>query len=212
MAKVYTFFGNVPAFSHEDSYRLLMLWRERWAAVGFEPIVLNEHIASRHPMWGDYRMRCSLLPSLNPQWYDQLCYWRWLAMAQVGGGIMADYDCIPYNTEEFSSPAGILPHTLVCLQGHVPALVYGSDRAYLEICKGIMKYEVGRRDFGDNLQAHVSDMTILEKGSLSYQRRNIVKMYGEVGWETASVVHYSTASMTAGGKWPKWKAIPELRS
>lgn len=208
MMKVHTFWQAVPGLNLEDEYKLLLLWRNRWARAGFEPIVLNEYIARKHPLWAEFEQRINLLPSINPPPYERGCYVRWLAVAQAGGGIMVDFDCMPYGKYDWPTT---MPTNLVSLQGYTPSVVYGNASAFEKVCRAFMGYEVGVQDMEHTMRPHVSDMLILLRGNVPYQQRHVVKMFGEDGWEEAPFVHYSSSSMSTAKKLPRYKWIPELR-
>ena len=74
-------------------------------------------------------------------------YIRWIAMAAVGGGFMADYDTFPLN--HFLRHGRKLPFDgeLTVWAGHVPALVSGSASEYFRIAKQI----------GQSIQKHAME-------------------------------------------------------
>lgn len=205
--RVHTFYGHVPLLSIEDETRLIMLWRDAWTKAGFEPIVLNEFIASKNVLFPHLEEKIKTLPSVNPEGYESACYLRWLAMAEIGGGIMADYDVFPYGWtwiyKEF-------PDILLTFQGHCPSLVCGSKSAYLKVVKGFLDYQVNPlRDLHDG-RPHTSDMYIMRDGNIPHKEKNVVVDFGKEGWETAKAVHYNT-STTTPKHLPRWKHIPLLR-
>lgn len=206
MPRINTFYSHVPMLSFADETKLILLWMERWEAAGFEPIVLTEYHAHKHPCYAPFCEKIDSLPSVNPPAYDRACYLRWLAMNAIGGGLMADYDCIPYEKIK-------LPKTgtrLLSYQNHVPSLVYGSAAGYQDVISAIMSYEVTEKDRVQKEKIHVSDMYILLNSGVPYEKRDTIKNYNEPGWETAPVVHYSTSSMSPT-KLPRWKYIPTMR-
>ena len=90
---VYTYFedqgmGDEPA---------LEVWRDVWAKAGWDPVVLSQKDAERHPRYDEMVRRFSEYPTVNAPGYELACYLRYLAMAVVGGGFMTDYDVINVN-------------------------------------------------------------------------------------------------------------------
>ena len=90
---VYTYFedqgmGDEPA---------LEVWRDVWAKAGWDPVVLSQKDAERHPRYDEMVRRFSEYPTVNVPGYELACYLRYLAMAVVGGGFMTDYDVINVN-------------------------------------------------------------------------------------------------------------------
>jgi len=93
--KIFGFHGNVPELNLQDELLLTVLWRERWTAAGWEPIILNEWHAQQHPLFANLYAATSKLPTSNPKAYELFCFLRWAALAQVGGGFMSDFDLLP---------------------------------------------------------------------------------------------------------------------
>lgn len=207
--KIYCYHSHVPQLSIEDETRLIMLWRDRWAAAGFEPVVLNEFIARQNPLFEHLQGRFDRgeLPSINPAYYDNACYLRYLAMAEVGGGIMSDYDVMPYGWqfrgEKFTK-------TLTTYQGGCPCLVSGTKGAYLLAVKAFLEYQLTANDHHEG-KPHISDMHILQSGAIPHEAKHEVKDFGKEGWETAKAVHFCTSKMTPKYL-PRWKHIPTLRT
>lgn len=207
--RVYCYHSHVPLLSIEDETRLIMLWKAAWSKAGFEPIVLNEFIARKNPLFEHLQGRLlrGELPSVNPKNYDEACFFRYIAMAEVGGGIMSDYDVIPYGWTYAGSK---MTRMLRTYQGGCPSLVTGAKQAYLAAVKAFLEYQVGPDDRYQG-KPHISDMYILQKGLIPHTPINEVKDYGENGWEKATAVHYNTSSLTKNKLLPRWKHIPTLR-
>lgn len=225
---VYTYFNPVPLLSLEDETKLILRWRRSWMAHGFTPIVLNQWSIMKHPLYQELTEKIKQLPSVNPPSYDAACYLRWLAMANIGGGIMTDYDVMNYgwtpqltigkHHKSKSELAKMLSSgTLHCMQNHVPSVVVGDGSAFLNMAMHILNYKVTVTDYPPEnpTKPHVSDMLMLEKLARlspgSYEQRLIVRNFGEPSWETAGLVHFSTGS-TSPNYLPRWKHIPLLRS
>jgi hypothetical protein len=213
------YYADVPELSRIDELKLVCLWRKRWAAAGWEPRVLSEWEARKHPYFHEYDTAIQALPCVNPKPYEVACFHRWLALCQVGGGYMADFDCIVYPPypEEFTQPPfvletedGALHPKLHIYQTCAPAVAYASAEVCLKLCQEFAKGTLGEQKIND--KAHFSDMYMMEAmGPDLIERHDVVKGYGDPGWETAPFVHYSAGSMAPSGKVPKWKWIPKLR-
>ena len=211
MTPVFCYFSPTPEIDSTDEWRLIQLWRSRWALAGFEPHVLNEYHASRHSFYDHYKTKVSKLPSINPGDYDFSCYMRWLAVAFALGdfeniGIMSDYDVIPYGFTE-----KILDERILIYGNNVPCLVQGIGRAFMDQCKTFADYKLREKD-KCNGQVHISDMLIVEQqDEKAVKRLKTVKEYGEKGWERATAVHYANARMVPAGLTPRHQFIPQLR-
>jgi len=92
---------------------------------GWKPIVLTLKDAKRHPLFLNFTKAFDEAKYPLSK-YDQMCFYRWLAMAKVGGGWMSDYDTMPL----YSNPAEslTLPNDgkFTSYQRHVPALIVGN--------------------------------------------------------------------------------------
>lgn len=216
--RVYGFYGFVPELKLIDEWKLMLGWRERWSAAGFDPFVLTEWHCQQHPYWPEYFAAVGKLPSVNPPPYETLCYLRWLALAQAGGGFLSDFDVAPYAGARevlFSALdyAGFKEdaHTF---QGAIPSVAYASAGAAEKLSREFALGKWGRQEI--NGREHFSDMYALEamagSGEVEWLKtHNLVKNFGEVGWESAPLVHFSSGSMKPTYE-PKWKHIPKLRT
>lgn len=211
--KLFTYHANVPGINLENEFKLILLWIEHHRKLGYEPVVLNEYIAKKEPRFEVFNEVIRVLPNINPPEYERACYLRWLAMAQIGGGIMMDYDCFIYDPKPIKKvPAVAALKSPICYQQYVPSLFSGNQNQFNHIVDIMIKYEVTEKDNVMNGRAHVSDMYMIENGTIPVDRRDLVKNYGEPGWETAPAVHYSNGSMQPAGKMPRVQWIPKLRS
>lgn len=213
--KLFGYWATVPEMLPEDELRLSLHWSDRWRAAGWEPFVLTEWQARQHPMFVEYQKAVSLFPSINPPLYEYSCWVRWLALAQVGGGFMSDFDLIPYPTEAIKL-FDINPEQAAKLQMFQrvsPSFVHASKKVCEQLCELFMTGKYGRRKIGD--KDHASDQYALENIGEKFpdliERHDLVKGYCDDHWETAPFVHYSNSATMPRGKTPRWKHIPDLR-
>lgn len=104
---IHTFFHYIDpskkgtGMSVEADERLLALWKQEWSDAGWDPVVLSLEDAEKHPRFEEFKETLEKVPLMGKGgrgvniFYNQLCYYRWLAMAAVGGGWMSDYDVFP---------------------------------------------------------------------------------------------------------------------
>jgi hypothetical protein len=215
--KIYSYFVNVPELTLEDEWRLVHLWRRNWESAGFEPIVLNEWHARQHTMFAAYDQAISALPSSNPKDYEKACWLRWLALAAVGGGFMADYDVFAYETAKKDASRLLTKiskgQVLIMFQERAPSLCYASKAIAERMCLEFMSGKWGNAPQGE--RPHFSDQYALEQlagaGADWIERRHDVKAMGDEGWEKSLFVHYPNDPMTRAGKIPKWRHVNNLR-
>lgn len=209
--KVFTYYNFLNGNNDKDDIYLLNLWRQNWRYQGFEPVILNEYHAQQHPRFEAMRLKAANLPTINPPLYEQACYFRWLAYAQVGGGLVTDWDCFAYcHRKDMKLPLDNPPNVVRALQKHIPSLILGNATAMNHIIEGILNYDVTMKDLKEFGKPHVSDMHMFLNLAFPYnQNQQAVWNYGEEGWTHAPFVHFASAVMQ--NHLPKWKHIQDLR-
>jgi hypothetical protein len=200
--KIFTFHDNIGR--DMANLPLVYLWKERWAKLGWEPIILSDSDARRHPLYELYSQRYHNLPTVNGKAYETACYQRWLAMAVVGGGWMSDYDVVTYSFKPQDHPWRLT----LWNGGACPCLVSGLAREYERLAERFANWRPSEKDVYDG-RPHCSDQNILDQIPDEYDRQSVVVQYKDPGWETAAAVHYAGCVMS--DKSPKFHFIPKLR-
>jgi len=213
---LFTYYDHVPAHDNANELKMLTLWRRHHKQFGFDPFVLREFHARKHPRFAQFLEAVRKLPSINPENYDLACYVRWMAVAQMAHelrlkrAVMMDYDT--FLTPTVHDDLNILkvesPDRLAVLQNTTPCLVLGSATNFEQACIWFASTKAAAE------LKHTSDMVILEHVATTepaaFNRFNAVKCYGEDGWKTAPAIHFSNASMIPAGKGPRCDWIPKL--
>ena len=115
---------------------LLKSWADSWQEVGFQTRVLTLEDAKKHPNFDEYSKII-----FENAWddYNQMCFYRWLAMASTGdGGWMTDYDTFPLN---FPIEEGrVLPNNgqFTSFEIFVPSLMSGSAEEWKRVTKMVI--------------------------------------------------------------------------
>ena len=109
---------------------LLDVWASEWNRAGFDTKILTLADAKANPYFEE--MEKTVKPIFGER-YNGLCFYRWLAMAQEGGGWMSDCDVLPTN---FLIKEGlVLPNggKFTSFQRHVPCLLSGSQGEWMRV-------------------------------------------------------------------------------
>lgn len=196
-----------------DAEALLAQWSREWESSGWEPVVLGRSMAERHPRWRWFRDAVAELPSVNAAAYEAACFHRWMAMAVVGGGFMADADVLPNNIAGWDPPpARAGAHVVVHARspdGELnPGLVQATATGFGAACAAFVA--AGRAAAAAGAE-HVSDQELLRAGSLPVDGRADVRTYGDPASESAVAIHYTTDSLVAF-EGPKSVRIATARS
>ena len=184
--------------------QILRLWVDNWKQAGFDPVVIGQQQAEAHPSYDEFRNYVTKMPFMNVFEYELACFLRWMAMAHIGGGLMADYDCFNAGFE----PGDVIFKDMTIYEPpHVPCLVSGSSLEYERVIQIFMNFNIGM--YKDWLKPHsrngkgVSDMLILANHSDQLNGVDMVRQYNKDGMSGAKAIHFSNSS--CGGQ--KFKAI-----
>jgi len=114
---------------------LMQLWKDEWSKAGFRPKILTLSDAQKHPYFKEME---EIVNPLFGDGFDAMGFYRWLAMASVGGGWISEADTFPTNfplSEGFNLPQDGL---LSSYETHVPALLSGSAEEWRRVSRLIM--------------------------------------------------------------------------
>lgn len=161
---VYTYFQQLTGTSIEDQ-AILDTWRQGWSTRGWNPVILSERDAIKHQKFAEYGIKIEKLPVAGDKNRIANKFFRWLALDQVGGGLMVDYDALPgeFTPERISLDGGPL-----LLRSDPAAHLFGiwmNRQQSADWIKEIMSYDAQPDDLiGD--KPHVSDDTIARRSML----------------------------------------------
>lgn len=134
---IFTYFERLPkadrftGMSNADDDALLETWKAAWRHAGWEPVVVSEKDAARHVDSARFE---TLLASLELDPFGEALFRRWLAMSQVGGGWLVDYDVFPLvGVETFprdEQQQNDTDNTLTLYQTIAPTMASGSAEAW----------------------------------------------------------------------------------
>jgi hypothetical protein len=95
--KVFTYFQD---FGSKNSYlhlQLIDIFIKNWQEYDFQVEVLSEVDAKKSPLYKSFKKIVSAYPTVNSKQYEQACFLRWLALAEVGGTFLTDYDVMNFG-------------------------------------------------------------------------------------------------------------------
>jgi hypothetical protein len=204
---IYTYYEVVAGINAQAE--LIRVWDQSWRRRGWVPRILTKRDAERHPRFREFHDRVNTYPTANNREYENACYYRWLALSQVGGGWMCDYDVINFafypqtRTLAFEIPE----------QAYVPCVAWMKPRTQRPIDL-IMEYGPVPK-WPANVQAeknHISDMLIfqnrLQNGlDLGDTDQAVVCEFGEPRWKTLPLIHFSHSVTVGKGYASKVDAI-----
>jgi len=226
---VYTYYMPVPGLWPEDTQlKLIDLWAESWRKRGWEPIVLGESHARRHPRFKEFKQKFWELPTEYGHDYEGACLMRYVAVAAMGGGMLTDYDVMNYSVtpERVEKLQAIYDSPQFFLFCNRPprdvfaGAFFGCPELYEGVSQIFYSWEIDKRDFVQSSTYtgyHCSDLSMLMQIFDGRRTRPDwlqlapgCVLYPEEGWQTAPMVHYGYAMKTTG-HWPKYEGIPKLR-
>lgn len=125
---MHTFYEKVS----EGEDGLLDIWSDEWKRVGFDTKVLTLADAKANPYFEEME---KIVKPIFGETYNGLCFYRWLAMVQEGGGWMSDYDTFPTNFP--TNDAFELPNEghFTSFEAHVPSLMSGTQDEWTRVTK-----------------------------------------------------------------------------
>lgn len=203
---IYTYFVPVSQIDYEGECRILNIWKRTWSEFGWNPVVLTENDAKGSPRYDWYFAQMKKKPFMNSFEYEMACFQRWLAMAQIGGGVHSDYDCMnnglqPEDIKSFVEDGNMTVYE----PAHIPSLVSGSYREYhrmVDLFAGFdtshFKPEMHKDTRGGT---SVSDMLIIANNPETVRPSKVVwEFRREAGWEKAKAIHFSHWACEGIGK------------
>merc|ERR1711862_560403 len=112
-------------------------WKNAWIEAGWNPVILTLADAKRHPLYEDFATAFKEA-KYQTSLYDQMCFYRWLAMAgTIDGGWMSDYDTYPLQLHHNINYMYSLPNngTFTSTNWFVPNLISGSKDEWNRMAK-----------------------------------------------------------------------------
>lgn len=148
--------AGMTADAHTDMIRV---WEESWQLAGWDTKVLTVEDAKQHP---NYSFWDPTIQSFKMSEYDKFCFYRWIAMAAVGGGWMSgesysfvfthcqsssayvfackDYDTVPLHNFTYHGLELPSNGSFTCYGVFVPALLSGNASEWQRLIHLMVDY------------------------------------------------------------------------
>ena len=141
---IYTFFSPVDEDAKHDD--LIGLWKKEWELAGFEPRILTIEDAMKNPYFDT--MKAEVEQVFKTDVYNTYCFYRYLAMANVGG-IMTDYDTMPFHfpIEEAMGNTLVNDGKFTSYEIHVPSLISASREEWQHVAQ-LLTEQIPKSDAG----------------------------------------------------------------
>ncbi len=158
---MHTFFEPVPGgccgASEEGHQKLLQAWESSWRESGWETRILTIDDAKKHK---DFDRMSEIMERFKVGEYNRRCFYRWLAMAEIGG-FMADYDTFPLDLNaEVGSKFINGDGEFTSLSSVVPALIHANKEEWERIMHVMMELLESRQDDEEGI---ITDNVMLGK-------------------------------------------------
>lgn len=167
---------------------LLDLWRKEWEAIGFETRVLNMQDVESNPAYPAMKEAAeAFFTGKDAGYYNMLCLYRYLAMANVGGGWMSDYDTLPINFPIDKHFGLENDGQFTSFQAHVPSLISASASEWQRVAELFIKQmPVSTSEWKSDMylllevgNVKQNDIMLYDQGSyvetfLKYKERDVV--------------------------------------
>jgi hypothetical protein len=151
---------NVYCYHHDPAdgsfpTELVDCWRQSFTEHKFNPTVLSEADARRHPQFDQIKALVETFPTANDRVYENACWLRWLAFELVAPALFTDYDVINFALAPDMVPT---KEMATSLQIGRPSCLYASPKAIREFVSLFKNAQDYVTDYCGKL--HVSDMIV----------------------------------------------------
>jgi hypothetical protein len=187
--RVFTYFRpcvDPEALAEQKS--ILAIWEKNWSDHGWEPVILTEAHARKHPDFQKYYDAFYAMPTVNPRAYEQAAWTRWIAMAANEGGLMVDYDVLIAGSLSYGHRGEISFPLILSDNNPVPCAVTGTKQQYQRAIDAFL----AAKPESEQGAPHLSDQIAVQQ--LGFPAIDICKEVGVAGWRDAKLIHFSHAA------------------
>lgn len=199
---IFTFYNEIDekykhtGMTDRADQDLLKLWKKKWTEAGWDPRILDMNDAKDHRRFKEFDKKLQQVPLHGPNTvYNQYCYYRWLAMAAVGGGWMSDYDVLPLNfhyPDDLYQDGRFTIYSAVGDEGGgIPCLMSGSESEWERLAFSIVELG-GTHDSNEYLWSDMmSSIDLYKKDHDAYELFDVMGALLEIEWDEETCNQYN---------------------
>lgn len=172
---IYAFYEKINNEIDIEYQKIIEIWKNSWQSNGWNPIILTLEDSKKHPDFQNFYNVIDKYPSIHHKQYIDMCYLRWLAIANLGGWY-TDVDMINYGFK----PIDYADQVVSCSHNICPTTIYMPKEKYQKYIVDSLKfYDFNDEDVYDsqpenkNKIKNTSDMLILHNKKI-YKKIDIV--------------------------------------
>jgi hypothetical protein len=182
---IMTYYDIDPDNNPNVQNQIIEMWKKTWTRFGYNPVVLTEWDATKHP---EYDAIKSILKNLKTDSHRKTAlakFYRWLAFDYTGGGLYTEYDVFPnsmFTTED------IPQQEAVNLLETNDLSAVKADRAGLKFLIETIK----DHDYSSSIMMPSDkDIILKDKTAFWLREQNTVSPWSYARWSEAHLVHFS---------------------
>jgi hypothetical protein len=182
---IMTYFDVDPDNNPNVQNQILELWKKTWTRFGYNPIVLTEWDATKHPEYQNIKNILKSLKTEGNRKTQMAKFYRWLAFDYSGAGLMTEYDVMPnsqFTTDDLPK------HEAIHLLENNEVSAVTADREGLKFLIEAIK----DHDYSTSLKMPTDKEIILKDPNAFWLRKtNLVAPWSIGRWAESHMVHFS---------------------
>ena len=180
-----TYFDVDPDNNPNAQQQVLELWKKTWTRFGYNPVVLTEWDATKHPEYQALKATLKNLKTDGNRKTQLAKFYRWLAFDYSGAGFYTEYDVFPnsqFTTDDLPKAEAVN----FLENGEISAVT--ADREGLKF----LIEAIREHDYSTNLKMPTDKEIILKESDAFWIRRtNLVGAWSIGRWAESHLVHFS---------------------
>lgn len=188
--KIYTYHDDLKNDFHKRQHELIKLWKLSWSNQGFEPIVLRESDAKKHPFYNDFLYEIKKISEVitrkKTSKFGLSCWLRWLAYASQENEkfYVSDYDYININFKPCEPEDQT--HLMVW---HCPCFASGSAVQFEKLCHDFISVSNERMHELRKKANHYHDQDFFQYNFSTNHNKKGVELKKKLGIKVSTSPH-----------------------